>query len=265
LRPRDVARAQRLEEQLLLHDRDVRRLPGISNPNARAAFIEQLLESLHRVHYVSVVAERDISPRRADPNDQMFDPVKAAIFQMRAGNLEEAFWLTFLFVHFGKNARGGWRYVRDIYGRLGASGRWDWVATSFDPPAFRSWLSSHQIDIRRADIAGGFGNHRKYESLDALSIGGTGAVVQSYVEWVRPPRTHQQLIADTVQRANQDRRLAFDYLFRSMDDVTHFGRTARFDYLTMLGKLGLGRHTSRIPQDRSKELGCCSVFQQLRK
>jgi hypothetical protein len=32
---------------------------------------------------------------------------------------------------------------------------------------------------------------------------------------------------------------AFDYLYRAMDAVQGFGRTARFDYLTMIGKLRL--------------------------
>ena len=31
----------------------------------------------------------------------------------------------------------------------------------------------------------------------------------------------------------------FDYLYHSMDSVKQFGRTAKFDYLTMVGKLGL--------------------------
>ena len=31
----------------------------------------------------------------------------------------------------------------------------------------------------------------------------------------------------------------FDYLYHSMSAVTSFGRTAKFDYLTMIGKLGL--------------------------
>ena len=33
--------------------------------------------------------------------------------------------------------------------------------------------------------------------------------------------------------------MAFDYLYKSMNDVTRFGRTARFDYLCMVWKLGL--------------------------
>jgi hypothetical protein len=43
--------------------------------------------------------------------------------------------------------------------------------------------------IRAPGVPGGFGNHRKYESLDADSPRGTGAVVESYVGWVNPPTT----------------------------------------------------------------------------
>lgn len=34
-------------------------------------------------------------------------------------------------------------------------------------------------------------------------------------------------------------KATFEYLYRSMEAIASFGRTARFDYLTMLGKLGL--------------------------
>ena len=46
-------------------------------------------------------------------------------------------------------------------------------------------------------------------------------------------------MAQAVQRAGGDAHQAFDDLYRSMRVVTRFGRTARFDYLTMVGKLGL--------------------------
>jgi hypothetical protein len=75
--------------------------------------------------------------------------------------------------------------------------------------------------------------------LDARSATGTGAVVESYVRWVSPPRSHEQLVAEAIKRSNGDRRASFDDLYRSMHIVVRFGRLARFDYLAMLGKLGL--------------------------
>lgn len=239
MRPRDHELALRLEAALVSFDREKRLLPGIRDSANREAFIEQLLESVHRVKFVAVLRTRRLSDLRANPNDELFDPLRAAILHQRQGNLEEAFWLVFLFVHFGKHARAGWRYAREVYGRLAGAGRWDWATTSIDPGAFRAWLDAHQNDLKRDGVPRGFGNHRKYESLDAYSQNGTGAAVESYVRWVNPPRTHQELVEQAYEQAGGDPRKTFDDLYQSMKAVARFGRTARFDYLTMVGKLGL--------------------------
>ena len=232
LRPRDRELAQHLGAALTLFDRDKRALAGIADPAARETFIEQVLESIRRVSYVSKIATRGISERRTDPNDELFDPIKAAILFQRQGNIEEAFWMVFLLVHFGKHARAGWRYARGIYGRLGGPGRWDWPSISSDPAGFRTWFDAN-LEALKGEGAHGFGNHRKYESLND-----TGAVVESYVRWVASPRPHQELMNEALRRSEGDARRTFDDLYRSMT-VARFGRTARFDYLTMVGKLGL--------------------------
>lgn len=232
LRPRDRELAQQLGAALTLFDRNNRALPGITDPAARETFIEQMLESVRRVSYPSRIATRGISERRADPNDDLFDPIKAAILFQRLGNIDEAFWMVFLFVHFGKHASPGWHYARGVYGRLGGPGKWDWPSVSSDPAAFRTWFHAN-LEAFKTDGPHGFGNHRKYESLSD-----TGAVVESYVRWVAPPRSHQELMSEVLQRSHGDHRRAFDDIYRSLT-VARFGRTARFDYLTMVGKLGL--------------------------
>ncbi len=232
MRPRDRELARQLDAALLSHARKQRPLPGIREPAAREALLEQLLESIHRVRYVSIIRTRKLSERSADPNDELFDPLKAALLHQSQGHIDEAFWLVFLFVHFGKHAKAGWRYAREVYGRLGAGNRWDWASTSADPAGLREWLDKHQGELKRAGSPHGFGNHRKYESLAAYSNNGTGAVVESYVRWVGPPRTHQELIEDAGRKTGGDPRQAFDYLYQSMRAVRRFGRTARFDYLT---------------------------------
>jgi hypothetical protein len=239
VRPRDRQLAERLEVGLLTFDRDIRPLPGISAATNRAAFLEQILESIHRVEFVKRLRTRPLSPRRADPNDEMFDPLKATILHQRQGNIEEAFWLVFLFVHFGKHARAGWRYAREVYGRLGEGGLWDWPSVSASPAAFRDWLNGAIVTIQRNGIPRGFGNHRKYESLDAYSNNGTGAAVESYVNWVKPPRTHAELMEEACRASDWNPRIAFHRLYQSMSVVARFGRTARFDYLAMIGKLDL--------------------------
>lgn len=192
------------------------------------------MESLHRVRYVRQIRSRELSPLRADPQSELFDPLKAAIINQRAGRTDEAFWLIFLFVHFGKNAKGGWRYAREVYGALGQGAAWSWSNVSKNPAGFRAWFSANEATIGRKDPPGGFGNHRKFETLRT-----TGAAVESYVNWVGPPRTHAELVEDALHKSGGDPRRTFRFLYDSMDAVVRFGRTARFDYLSMLGKLEL--------------------------
>lgn len=239
MRPQDLKDYHQIEEELLRFDLDVRSMPGIQDRSQRDALIQQILESKRRVKYVAVMGSRDVSEIRADPNDQLFDPLKAAELYKRCGNNDEAFWLVFLFVHFGKHPRAGWRYAREVYGRLGEIARWDWATVSAEPSGFREWLDVNQGQLRSEGIPGGFGNHRKYQSLDGYSPNGTGAAVASYVEWVAPPRTHLELIEQVGQLGSGTPREAFEKLYRSMRVVASFGRTARFDYLTMIGKIGL--------------------------
>jgi hypothetical protein len=236
---RDRELGQQVQTDLSEFDRTKRRLPGIKNVARRNAFIGQIVESIHRVKFVAAIRARKQSDLRTDPASEMFNPLKAAILNHRRGNIEDAFWLIFLFVHFGKNARGGWRYAREVYGKLGETGRWDWQSTSADPAAFRDWLDKHQNDLKRDGVPGGFGNHRKYESLDARSSAGTGSVVEGYIDWVHPPRTHQELVETAFRQSGGNKGKAFDALYRSMAAVPRFGRTARFDYLTMIAKVGL--------------------------
>ena len=81
-------------------------------------------------------------------------------------------------------------------------------------------------------------NHRKRESLNATSPNGTGAVVESYVRWVDPSRGHVELVDDAWRHAGTAQG-AFDELYESLDGVTRFGRLAKFDYLTNVGRVGL--------------------------
>lgn len=240
MRPGESNLAQDLRSDLDAFSRNIRPLPGITNKANLEALVEQMVESIRRIRFVSVIDGQALSPLRADPASDIFDPLRAAVLRKRSGLIEEAFWLVFLSVHFGKSSRTGWRLVRDIYRGLGGGASWDWTQTSANPTAFSHWLSTNYATLKGGDgIRRQFGNHRKYETLDPSSLRATGKVVCSYVDWVLPPRSHQQLVQDALSQSGGDGRKAFDYLYRSMNKVISFGRTARFDYLTMLGKLGL--------------------------
>ncbi len=239
MRPKDRSLARKLDAALHLFARHKHGLPGIQARVIREVFLEQLIESIRRVEYVSLISRRPVSVFRADPTSTLFDPLKAAVLRKGQGRIDEAFWLVFLFVHFGKHGRAGWRLARDVFGRMGSQVHWDWARTSANPKGFRQWLAAHQDALRGDGVPRHFGNHRKYQSLDASSPSGTGAAVESYVEWVGPPRTHQMLIHENQMQVGGDPRKTFDCLYRSMGEVVSFGRTARFDYLTMVGKLRL--------------------------
>ncbi|HEU4689888.1 MAG TPA: hypothetical protein VFS23_16060 [Vicinamibacterales bacterium] len=239
MRPKDRTVIADIDAHLGSYAREVRPLPGIQAEDARLAFLEQVAESLHRVAYARTVARRPVHASRIDPSSSMFDPVRGAIFRMRQNEIDEAFWLVFIFVHFGKHRRDGYQLARDIYGRLGEQPPWTWQEVSRDPQAFRAWLHSQQATLKHDGVRRRFGNHRKYESLDAWSTSGTGEAVETYVTWVRPFGTHARLVADVQARVGADPKLLFHGLYESMGAVARFGRTARFDYLAMVGKLGL--------------------------
>lgn len=238
--PQDLLNAQQISHGLGLYEQQVRTLVGVRSTANRETLIKQFVESLRRIRYITRIAQRNVGNHRADPSDARFDPEWAAALHKQQGNLDEAFWLVFLSVHFGRNIRTGWRYVRDIYGSLGGGMFWDWARVSADPDLFRQWLATNLATLRGGDgVKRSFGNHRKYQSLHPYSATGTGAAIESYVSWVNRFGSHALLIQDAASQTDGSPRAMFDYLYQSMGDVVSFGRTARFDYLTMIGKLGL--------------------------
>ena len=206
-------------------------LPGIAAVTHRDTFAWQIVASLRRLEYTAMRLQRDVSPNRADATSDMFDPEAAAIFHSRSGNVDEAVWLTFLATHFGKNLNTGWKLLRGVYSGLGV-GNWTWSKVSTNPDAFADWLAANHESLE-----GAFGNHRKYESLKPGS-NGTAAVVRSYIQWVGPSRLHQARFADLVLEGGNDPHAIFAHFYDSLR-VHRFGRLAKFDFLTMLGRLSL--------------------------
>jgi hypothetical protein len=210
-------------------------LPGIVQPERRGVLIEQLVESVRRTLYFEHLLKESSGPSVADPSTDAFHPLRAAIFHERAGNRDEAFWLVFLFIHFGKHRRSGWQLIADIYGRLDSGTLWSWDAVTADVNAFRQWLDDNVDSIRRLQPQRGFGNHRKYESLGAWTDNGTGAVVASYVDWVGAAGHDKRITQITTGATTPAQR--FDALYESVHAVRRFGRTGAFDYCSTLARL----------------------------
>jgi hypothetical protein len=239
MRSDDRKLAKRLASKLQKYSMEERGLPGVADTAALATLVFQIIESVRRIRFVKEVAKRNISPERKNPASELFDPIRAAMLCQQAGDLEEACWLIFLFTHFGKNLVSGYRLLRDVYGRLHQGKQWTLARTAKDPLGFRLWLDANQGELRSGTVHRAFGNHRKYQSLDAWKPNGTGAAIESYIAWVNKFGSHKAIFDAAAAATGGDPGKSFRWLYRSMAAVKSFGRTAKFDYLSMIGKLGL--------------------------
>ena len=238
--PRDQERARDLTHAIARYQAEAGLLPGLASSNHLHVLIAQFIDSMRRVEFANHIRNAKHDPARMDPTSDLFDPLRAAVLRNRRGENDEAWWLVFLATHFGKHSTDGWRLARDVYGRLGKGGLWDWMAVSRAPSAFHTWLEVNEITLRGEDgVRRRFSNHRKYESLQASSNKGTSVVVTSYVKWIAPPRTHSELVRELHKTIGQDPQAIFAALYNSMDSVQRFGRLGKFDFLAMLGKLGI--------------------------
>lgn len=57
-------------------------MPGIQSPENRDTLIAQMVDSIRRVEYVSAIRARQVSENRTNPNDNAFDPVRAAVWHL---------------------------------------------------------------------------------------------------------------------------------------------------------------------------------------
>ena len=230
--PTRMTTFNRLRDALVDYSANQRDLPGVRDRAARETLSMQMVASLRRLDYTQIIRRRPIDPARAEPNSSIFDPERAAILHARAGNIDEAFWLTFLMTHFGKHGRHGWRSLKDVYSGLGKL-TWTWARVTADPAEFRRWLQRNG-----PRIGGAFANHRKYETLRTDSGNGTASVVESYIDWIGPAHSHRERVADLIREARNDPHVIFDHFYRSMQ-VKRLGRLGKFDFLTLLGRLEL--------------------------
>ncbi|WP_439550002.1 hypothetical protein [Falsiroseomonas sp.] len=237
--PKDIARAQVLQNSIIYFDARILKLPGTKPSGHLDCLVRQFIDSLRRVEYAVHLSQAKHDPRRMDPSSDIFDPLRAAVLKNRKGEIDEAWWLVFLATHFGKHHHDGWRLVRDIYGRMGQTGLWDWKAISKSPAAFKTWLNLNYSALRGGGTRRRFSNHRKYETLDPNSPKGTSAVFESYVAWIANRGTHTSLVQALHKQVGQNPEALFEALYHEMDQVQRFGRLGKFDFLAMLGKLGI--------------------------
>lgn len=233
MRPGDRPLALKIEKKLALIDKSIP-LPGVSNEANMECFIEQIIDSVRRIKFIRLIKSADVSPINIDTGSTLFDPLKGAVWYITQGNVNEAYWLIFLSTHFGRNKSTGWNLTRASYGGGKKKPFWTWKKVVSDPDAFLSWIDDNQGYLEES---GKFGNHRKYESRNAYKSRGTGSAILSYINWIGPTFDHVEKFIEITHERNP--RESFHQAYLEMNQVDTFGRTAKFDYLTMVGKLGL--------------------------
>ncbi|MBW8189677.1 hypothetical protein K0504_01400 [Neiella marina] len=219
------------------YSKQERTLEGLQTIDSLEVLSCQLVDSVRRVNYLAAIANRPISDTRKNPNSSIFDPLRAAVLHLNDGNFDEACWLVFLSTHFGKNIDTGWQLCADIYSCYGGDELWSWQNITDDFQAFAAWYQATIPNMLLDGIKRKFGNHRKYETLRIDSHRSTLRVLRSYVEWVGGTRSHEVRFNECGNI--EDRYALFDNLYASLKSVSSFGRTAKFDYLTMLNKVGI--------------------------
>lgn len=233
--PVDRDEANRLQDALIEIQESSETLPGLRDVDHEDVLVAQLVESQRRTRYIRRLLDMNLSPVTLDGANDNFDPLKGAIVSQRSGHHDEACWLILLATHFGKTRQTGWRLAGDFYGRLGQGTNWDWPSTWGDVSGMRGWLDFNQAALRAR--GGRFGNHRKYESLNAWEPTGTGQVIATYLDWVGNVSHADRFMQ--IAPSSLTPRHRFAALYKAMGPVARFGRTARFDYLTTLAKIGL--------------------------
>lgn len=245
MRPKDRARANIIGDALKKFNNEDTNLAGLSSAARIECLVEQIIDSIRRIEFVHVIRDSKHDSRRKDPAHSLFDPLRAAATFQQEGEYDQAYWMTFLATHFGKHSVDGWSLCAAFYGKLGDQAIWDWESASANEGDVRSWMEENRNRLDALPYR--FSNHRKYVSLTAGGERGTAAAIESYIRWIKNNGGHVELIRNTHRSVGQEPKAAFDSLYFQMNDVRQFGRLGKFDFLTMIGKLGLAPIEPGIP------------------
>jgi len=222
-----------IETRLLQYKRSVS-LPGIIKPEVESNFIRQFIDSYKRIKFIEILKSKQIDSRRKDPNSNLYDPIQSAIIHFQENNVNEAVWNILLYVHFGKTTKKGYGLLKSVYGNLGDSKIWSLENFKNDISGFKNWLDNNQKEIKEL---GGFGNHRKYQSIRANAKSTTYQTLESFLTLI--DNDFEEYISSIPVEIKSNKYKFFDYLYKHFNGIVGFARLAIFDFLCMIGKVGI--------------------------
>lgn len=194
----------------------------------------QLIDSVEQEAAIKALLDRDIGEQCCDPTSEEFNPIKAVIY-LKDKDYDEACWLSFLLIYTNDSEKTDWAFMRKLYGGVGLNLKtaltWQQVNKSFDHRmALLEQLSS---SLALSDPKPKFGHHRAYESINHLPI-----AVSSYIDFINEQGGHQTLFRP--KGTTLDKTAYFQKLYALIrKNVYRFGRLSTFEYLCLLGKMGL--------------------------
>lgn len=211
-------------------------LPGLQAAGSLDTLVRQMVASLRRTEYITVLKQQNHSPDRANPHSRLFDPLVAAHLASKAGDKDQAVWLVFLATQFGRHALDRWLLCANVYGSFGRGPIWTEDLYRQNRLGFSEMLQQNAANLRSADVAGRYSNHRQYVSRSPASIQRTFSEMW---DWLYDQGSFDQKIRQLHRNVGQNPEAGFDALYRSALKNHSFGRLGVFDLLTMLGKLDL--------------------------
>jgi Alpha-glutamyl/putrescinyl thymine pyrophosphorylase clade 3 len=202
-------------------------LPGLQTDQSRERFVDELLKSLAQHSGICNLSAHEIDGC-SDPGRADFDAVCGILETYQKGERNEAIWLAFISVHFGFEPES----IRQVYGKFG-EGRWDWKSLAGNPDEVRNYLQANRERLKLLK----FGNHRKFECKDVNKKAGPSDVICSFLNWVSRAGAvgPDDAFRSQISQAKNEEE-AFDRLYKGLQ-VLRFGRTAKFDLLSLLGNL----------------------------
>jgi len=209
-------------------------LPGIELNDRRESFVCQVYDSCKRVEVVNLLKQRGQGLLSTNPHSGSFNPLKGAIYFDSIGEFEEAVWLVFLLTVTGKNKKTRWELCKNLYGGITNDTIWNWDQVFNNINKYTNWINNNHTIIKRGVS---FGNHRKFETLKPGNKS-CANTIQTYLELIKVNGNQKAFFTNVLNNTSSPAE-AFDKLYHIFDAINRFGRTSRFDFLTMLGKINI--------------------------
>lgn len=194
----------------------------------------QLIDCNEQESSFRALLSGDINAEYCDPNSADFDPIKA-IISLKETTYDEACWLSFLLIYTDDSEESDWAFMRKLYRAegLGLDTALTWEVVNDAPHLLNERLDSLVSVLAQSHPKPKFGHHRAYESLKHLPI-----VFTSYIGFIGEQGGHEAVFKSNFNSVNKTDN--FKALYEQIrQNIYRFGRLSTFEYLCLLGKVGL--------------------------